>query len=86
MNKLLQVSVIPDALIQDESISMEARFLYVYLSSFDIGRQVTTNDLSLNNRLSIDQTVSIVNELRLKGWLSYKDGKGYTLYQEPIKR
>lgn len=70
LNKDIPFTVAPNALIQDENISPQARFLYVYMASMPDDWDFYMNPLAKKMQMTVKTLRKYMGELEQCGWLT----------------
>lgn len=70
LNKDIPFTVAPNTLIQDENISVQARFLYVYMASMPDDWIFYMNPLSRKMQMTVKTLRKYMDELEQFGWLT----------------
>lgn len=70
LNKDIPFTVAPNALIQDENISPQGRFLYVYMASMPDDWDFYMNPLAKKMQMTVKTLRKYMDELEQCGWLT----------------
>ena len=70
LNKDIPFTVAPNALIQDETITTQARFLYVYMASMPDDWTFYMSPLAKKMQMTVKTLRKYIDELEASGWLT----------------